>query len=77
MIIRRMHSNCFITFSITPAKDSKCPFSINNEDLLTTGNGGDAGRQTLYVKKTTGKIRLKTCRGDGAQAAINGLGGTG
>ena len=44
---------------------------------LTTGNGGDAGRQTLHVLKVRGKIELTSCRGTGGQAALNGLGGTG
>ena len=44
---------------------------------LTTGNGGDAGRQTLHVLKVRGKIELTSCRGTGGQAALNGLGGAG
>ena len=44
---------------------------------LTTGNGGDAGRQTLHVLNVRGKIELKTCRGTGGQPAVNGLGGAG
>ena len=41
------------------------------------GNGGNAGRQTIYVTKIRGKIQLKTCRGNGGQAAINRKGGDG
>ena len=44
---------------------------------LTTGNGGDAGRQTLHVLNVRGKVELKTCRGTGGQPAVNGLGGDG
>lgn len=43
----------------------------------TTGNGGDAGRQTLHVLKVRGKVELTSCRGTGGQAAVNGLGGAG
>lgn len=44
---------------------------------LTTGNGGNAGRQTLHVFKVRGYVELTSCRGLGGQAAINGLGGAG
>ena len=45
--------------------------------IKLTGNGGDAGRQTLHVLKVRGKIELTSCRGTGGQAALNGLGGAG
>ena len=44
---------------------------------LTTGNGGNAGRQTIYLTRLLGNIELKTCRGTGGQAAKNGVGGGG
>lgn len=44
---------------------------------LTTGNGGNAGRQTLHILKVRGYVELTSCRGFGGQAAINGSGGAG
>lgn len=44
---------------------------------LKTGNGGDAGHQTVHARRVQGKMELKTCRGVGGQAAKNGFGGTG
>ena len=44
---------------------------------LKTGNGGNAGRQTIYITRLLGNIELKTCRGTGGQAAKNGVGGEG
>ena len=44
---------------------------------LITGNGGNAGRQTLHILKVRGYVELTSCRGFGGQAAINGLGGAG
>ena len=41
------------------------------------GNGGNAGRQTIYLRKLKGKIELRTCRGTGGEAAVNGVGGAG
>ncbi len=45
--------------------------------FLKTGNGGNAGRQTINVRMVQGKVELKTCRGTGGQAATNGVGGEG
>ncbi|KAJ7390265.1 hypothetical protein OS493_026138 [Desmophyllum pertusum] len=46
-------------------------------DAGKAGNGANAGHQTLNVRRVTGKVDLKTCRGSGAQAATNGKGGKG
>ncbi|XP_078356298.1 uncharacterized protein LOC144642898 isoform X2 [Oculina patagonica] len=46
-------------------------------DAGRSGNGGNAGRQTFYAANFVGHIVLKTCRGNGGQAAENGAGGPG
>lgn len=51
-------------------------FALN--DLYSkTGNGGNAGRQTINVREVRGKLDLTTCRGNGGAAAANGMGGSG
>jgi len=44
---------------------------------LKTGNGGNAGRQTINARRLQGKLDLKTCPGRGGQEAKNGVGGDG
>lgn len=48
-----------------------------NEIHSKTGNGGNAGRQSINVRRVRGKVDLKTCRGTGGAAASNGAGGAG
>jgi len=45
--------------------------------LYIKGDGGNAGIQRLFVNTVKGNVRLRTCRGNGAAAATNGLGGNG
>lgn len=42
-----------------------------------TGNGGNAGRQSINVRRVRGRLDLTTCRGTGGLAASNGAGGVG
>ena len=45
--------------------------------FLLSGNGGNAGNVNIRYRELNGKIKIKSCRGSGAQAAINGVGGRG
>jgi len=51
--------------------------SFQNHIYSKTGNGGNAGRQTINVRTMQGKLDLKTCPGKGSQEAKNGVGGVG
>ncbi|XP_078383070.1 uncharacterized protein LOC144665665 [Oculina patagonica] len=63
--------------SIGGAPGQKGPDGGNGGNAGKSGNGGDAGQQTFYVARIFGKIELKTCPGQGARAANNGIGGEG
>ena len=45
--------------------------------FCSLGNGGNAGNVNIRYRMLTGQVKLKSCRGTGAQPAENGLGGEG
>ena len=45
--------------------------------ILSLGNGGNAGFIGVRVRKITGQMGLRACRGTGADPAENGKGGRG
>ena len=47
----------------------------NNQ--FSVGNGGNAGNVHIRYRLLNGQIKLKSCRGSGAPAANNGVGGKG
>ncbi|KAM7430868.1 hypothetical protein ABFA07_018466 [Porites harrisoni] len=49
----------------------------NGGNAGTPGNGGNAGNVHIRYRLLNGQIKLKSCRGSGAPAANNGVGGKG
>ena len=41
------------------------------------GKGGNAGRVSIHYRELNGQVQLRSCRGTGAEAAVNGAGGQG
>lgn len=69
---------CKMKYSILSTSRQKFSINFQNQFISSkTGKGGNAGRQTVYVRNFKGKLDLKTCAGKGSRGAKNGIGGVG
>lgn len=67
LLIRQLETNCIENW-----------IKQNNRPLLfCAGDGGNSGIQRVFVNTVKGNVELRTCRGTGAPAALNGQGGIG